>query len=260
MNKNTCTNEVSSISRSDLIKKLINRNLNNKTYDCEICGKKFNSASNKSRHKKICETKDSELIDLKNVVKDLENELFKVKNMINTNNTTNNTINIQINNSDTDVYLRPFGQENMTPLNIQIIGDLFLNLNIPELLKILHCNPDYPENHNIRIKSVKRKAIEIYRGDKWDIVTYVKGLNEYLLQGYSIFQEYYGNYKETIKNEMTQKELEDTLIKLKEIRDLNTDVIKNFYDDTILMLESIRTIDKNDHSVNVIDYSYPKSF
>lgn len=249
--KNICkvSEEGSDIDRTDLLKELDGSKEKDKVYECEYCKKKYSFMSGKSRHYQICKESFEKLgIEY---TKALEHKLQEMSKVVYGNTTTtnnnNNNINIQINNNVPQ--LRPFGKENMTPLDIQTIGDLFLNLNIPELLKTLHCNPDYPENHNIRIKSVKRRAIEIFRGDKWDIVTYVKGLNEYLLQGHEIFTEYYHNHKDTIKDEMTAKEIEDVLEKLREIGDLNTHVVKDFHDDLALMLESIRTIEKNEISL-----------
>ena len=44
-------------SREEIINELTKKEYNEKTYDCQFCGKKFNSCSNKSRHLKVCKKK-----------------------------------------------------------------------------------------------------------------------------------------------------------------------------------------------------------
>ncbi len=52
--KNPCEPKFSSEDPKLLLSKLYDRNLNEKTYDCEFCKKKFNFTSTKCTHKKIC--------------------------------------------------------------------------------------------------------------------------------------------------------------------------------------------------------------
>lgn len=252
---NECKPTLNNITAKDILKKIEKPKLT-EGYQCECCKKFFNSSQGKYQHKKFCKGKKTK-DDISSKIEELEKEIFDLKNnnvkihtVNNNNNTNNNTVyNIQINN------LKPFGSENMGPLDESTIGDLFLNLDIPELLKILHCNPDYPENHNIRIKSIKRKAIEIYRGNKWDVVTFVNGLSEYLKQGRKIFFDYYKNNKNTVKDEMTSEELEDILKTLREIdsieKEVFSKVLKRYYNDLALMLESIRTIQKTNDTPKI---------
>lgn len=51
----TCKATNNDISVIDYIKELTHKEYNDKTYDCDKCGKRFNSRGNKSRHKKICQ-------------------------------------------------------------------------------------------------------------------------------------------------------------------------------------------------------------
>lgn len=52
---------------------------NEKTYDCELCGKKFNSRSNKSKHKESCKNSNTNIIiELQNKVESLSNEASTV--------------------------------------------------------------------------------------------------------------------------------------------------------------------------------------
>jgi hypothetical protein len=35
----------------------------------------------------------------------------------------------------------------------------------------LHCDPNYPENQNVRIIKSIKEAMEIFRNNKWDLMT-----------------------------------------------------------------------------------------
>jgi uncharacterized C2H2 Zn-finger protein len=240
--KKLCKPTIADVSLDD-IKEKYNKQ-KDPTHTCEYCNKGFTSKSGYHYHLISCSQQNSLCVLKAEMETRIQNLEKAINDKITTNksNTYTNNINIQVNNN---IQLREFGKENMSALDVQLIGDLFLNLNIPELLQTLHCNPAYPENHNIRIKSVKRKAIEIFRGNKWDIVSYVNGLNEYILQGQKIFRDYYNKHKDTVKDEMTKEELEnikDTMIR---IENLESKVLKTFHNDLALMLESLRTIPKN---------------
>ena len=198
----------------------------------------------KASIKKIVKKKPSDKItELTNRIDILEEELKKNK-MTNINNTTNNTqnnININI------PKLKNFGWENMDAIPESLISSLFMNLRFKELLANLHCDPNFPENQNIRIKSVKRNTMEIYRNNKWDIVTFTKGLTDLLLQGHKIFTDYCNKDKKRILEEdMDEQDLREILSQLQKIQDLNKSEIKPLIEDLQMMLEEYR---ENGHAI-----------
>lgn len=67
--KNICKFLNEDLDVNILLEELDTRQLNDKTYDCEYCNKKFNSSSNKSKHKKICKDKPpDEMKELKQTI------------------------------------------------------------------------------------------------------------------------------------------------------------------------------------------------
>lgn len=52
--KKVCAATVKDVSRDSLIETLTTKHYNDKTYDCEFCGTRFNLSSCKSRHRKNC--------------------------------------------------------------------------------------------------------------------------------------------------------------------------------------------------------------
>jgi hypothetical protein len=234
------------LDRELLIDELYERKLNDKTYDCEYCNMKFNHASGKSQHKRTCKSKPLDKITiLEKTVENLVSQIEDLKNQpINiTNNNNNNT---QINNvsnnvSINGVKLKDFGRENMDALPESLVSSLFCDLRFRELLAQLHCDPNFPENQNIRIRSIKRNTMEIFRNNKWDIVSFSKGLQELLLQGHKIFKDFYKNDKERILEEdMDEGDLREILSQLKKIEDLNKNEIKPLIEDLQMMLEEFK--------------------
>jgi hypothetical protein len=253
--KNPCEFINDDLDREDLIEELYQRKLNDKTYDCDYCNMKFNHSSARSRHKKTCKSKPLDKISiLENTVEKLVSQIDNQQSKIDeqqskiekleaqpsntTNNTTNNNTQINLNG----IKLRDFGKENMDALPESLISSLFCDLRFRELLAQLHCDPNYPENHNIRIRSIKRNTMEIFRNNKWDLMNFTKGLNELLLQGHKIFKNYYKNDKERILDEdMDERDLREILSQLDKIQSLNKNEIKPLMQDLQMMLEEFKS-------------------
>lgn len=227
------------ISLDDLKKTIDDKNNIKNKMRCEVCEKEFISNKGWKNH----ECKKDKVNELITRIDKLEKEIeTKCINQTITNNIQNITNNIQINNTN-NYNLRAFGNEDTGCLTNKLIGDLFfMNLNFKGLIETLHFNAEMPENNNIRIKSSKRNLLEIFRGDKWDIVTFVNGLNEVLQNGNKIFQDYYRTNKETVKDEMTKEELEILVDKMYKIDLLNKEVVKPLYSELIAMLENYRIV------------------
>jgi hypothetical protein len=261
--KQICSSEKSDIDRYDQITILKNRNLNDSYCECNYCYKKFNNKSNMYTHRKNCKksTKNNSLNDLKNKVeflikqnKDLENKINNTTPIIQNNTTPiiqNNTTNNNTQNININVpKIRDFGKENMVALPETLISTLFMDLRFKELLANLHCDPNYPENQNVRIKSIKRNTMEIFRNNKWDIMTFAKGLTELLLQGHKIFKDYYDKDKERILEEdMSEQEIKDVLNQLDQIERLNKEELRPLLMDLKMMLEEYR---ENGHAIIIV--------
>ena len=244
---NLCKVINENIDAETLLNELNSKEYNNITYNCEFCKKKFNHKSSMYRHRNICDKKENkDFSHLINRIDQLEEALKdKLNNINNTtnNNTTNNTQNINI----TVPKLKNFGWENMDAIPESLVSSLFMNLRFKELLANLHCDPNFPENQNVRIKSVKRNTMEIYRNNKWDIVTFTKGLTDLLLQGHKIFTDYYNKDKKRILEEdMDEQDLREILSQLQKIQDLNKSEIKPLIEDLQMMLEEYR---ENGHAI-----------
>lgn len=134
---------------------------------CEYCNKNFSSLNSLKGHtRNNCSKKDlikdAKIKELEEKNKELEKRLMEKPTTIN--NITNNII---INNYEntsldklTDKIYNKIIKDSDEPYKI-----------IPRLIKHIHCNPDIPENHNIRISNRNKhnKYLEVYRNNHWEI-------------------------------------------------------------------------------------------
>lgn len=213
--KNPCvpdnTNE-KTITIEDYIDELLHREYNDKTYDCEFCGTKFNSRSNKSRHKKTCEkalqakeqTSNKDIIDKLNVLAEQNNTLLQqnsiltqrlqeVENKLTTRTNTTVTNNNNITNNIININLNNFGNEDVSYLTPEFLSYCIMNprKGMTSLIENIHYNNDYPENQNIRCKSLKQNVFEKYIDSEWRPCDASNTLDELIRKGYRILNTHY---------------------------------------------------------------------
>lgn len=203
----------SNIDTHSLIKEL--QEENNKNVKCEHCNKQFSSIYNLKRHQKescrinhisIIKDKTKNIEEYKTRIEHLEEriKILEYKNC-NTNinsgiisGNTQNNINIQIHN---------FGQEDISHLSETFLSDCLLNCNggVTNLIKNIHFNPDFPENHNIRSLSKKQNMLETYSDGAWHPCDKNNTLDKMIKNGYKILFRHFSKSRLSLKNEEEQQ-------------------------------------------------------
>lgn len=202
------------------------------------------------RHRKSCKEKNKD--DTTVSRSEYEYLLEKVRQLENKptqNNIQNITANNVINNNNVinviapnQVPLREFGQENKNAIPYScIIGCILDDLNYRGLLENLHFDPDYPEDRNVRMKSVKRSMMEIYKNNRWNVTTLQNGLKELIEQGTRIFNEFLKDNKHRIlDDDLTPEELEELLVQLSDIDQMRQKYVEPMKKDIQGLLESYK--------------------
>lgn len=235
LRKNICKSFNGDISLDNIKKSFIKEKEHK--YNCNICKCGFSSKKGLLYHSKNC---NSNIILMSKI-----DELNKKINELSHTQIINNSNNSNIININSQFSLRPFGEEITDYIEHEYIENIFFvsglnNSAFTSLLKLLHFDPEYPENHNIRIKSSKRNLLEIFRGNKWDIVTFVNGLKEMVLNSNEIFKEYYINNKDKIHDGMTKDEVTNVLNTLYDTDNQLSELVKSLKNDMIAILENNR--------------------
>lgn len=124
-----------------------------------------------------------------------------------------------------------------------------MHLNFGHLFENLHCDPNFKENHNVRIKSSKRQLLEMYKNDTCHVVPFKTGLEEIILKLHNIFAMFYKGHQEWVEEDMSEEEIQDVLDKLEEISKL-TSSVRPIKEELIAILETHRKmLDTTFHGV-----------
>ena len=155
---------------------------------CKYCSKKLSNYKNKWRHEKKCkhqnkqndieilktllEEKDKLINDLLMEIKNDKNENKKLmKQLIKlSNKTTNNLSNNNI-NSHNKIIINAYGSENIEYITEKVLKKLVNRPGsaIPNLLKMIHFNDNYPENKNLKVTNIHDPYIKVHDGDEWKL-------------------------------------------------------------------------------------------
>lgn len=224
-NKTPCNTTSSSIDRDVYIKRLTHKPITNKSIVCEKCQKVVHKAGY-ARHKKTCKGHKDEMSSMKSEIEALrmqvstiqseherslkELKVLKEQVSIHTttniqNNTINQTITFNINN---------FGSENTSYLTPEFLSYCLMNprQGMTKLIDKIHYNEDYPENQNLRCKSLKQNVFEKYIDSEWRACDASNTLDELIRKGYRILNTHYTdnfmNDPEVIEDEIKQRAYE----------------------------------------------------
>jgi hypothetical protein len=231
--KQVCPSTNENVDREMYIAEITSKDYNRKTYDCKSCGKKFNNYQNRWAHKKICKGPEADNIRVTTHSPNANNTTMTSQshnqshsnntntnthtnahnttshtNAHNTNTTNNNTTNNNTTNNNTiNIKINDFGQENKSYLSHDYLSMIFATRNVNNLFNNLHCDHEHPENHNVRVKSQKRKQMEVFEDGHWGVQDEDDTLEECIKQCYRILRNHGWKYKNDIlKNELNDDE------------------------------------------------------
>ena len=157
--------------------------------ECMYCKEIFTCPPHKYRHQKTCKlvTKNdltsSDLV-IQNINNNITNnndnrKITNNKQITNNDNRQiiNNNDNRQITNNIT-LQIKNFGDENKDYITNAFLLQCYKNgyYGLVEMIENVYFNKEHPENHNVRIGSLKNKYLEIHKDDEW----VPQGVNETL--------------------------------------------------------------------------------
>lgn len=224
LNKTPCNATFSHIDRDEYIKRLTNKPLTSKSIACDKCQKVIHK-SGYARHKRTCKGYKEEILAMKNELEALKLqvstiqsehhrsliELNDLKHQVSTSNTTNiqNTINQNI-----TFNINNFGSENVSYLTPEFLSYCLMNprQGMTKLIDKIHYNEEYPENQNLRCKSLKQNVFEKYIDSEWRACDASNTLDELIRKGYRILNTHYTdnfmNDPEIFEDEIKQRAYE----------------------------------------------------
>lgn len=198
------------------------------SFVCEFCSKSYSHRCNLSRHKKSCKHKveqESEIRTVAHTLQLLREEIRQLKistastDRVQIQNNTGENINIQ----NITIHMRSFGCENTSHIehNPDFLTSCLMQRDIKSVIESIHCDKEHPENHNVRIKSLRNDLMETFVDGKWIITDKEETLDELVRKGYRILRLHTHHNKNIIKDEYDDGEIEDTMQWLEDIYEDN---------------------------------------
>jgi hypothetical protein len=140
-------------------------NNDNTSNACKFCNKTYASKSNLTRHQKTCDIDKNTGAIMAMLLKNEETNKEILKRL-DTPSTTSTQINYIDNRKNVyfNIKMSKFGEENLERIDSRQVSDIILHDHgnyVPQMIKIIHCNPDLPEFHNIYFDPIN-ETIMIY--------------------------------------------------------------------------------------------------
>ena len=145
---------------------------------CQFCAKTFTRKTGLTKHLKCCKQKKLFEDEKDEKMKEKNNEIQELKDIVEKllieNRSTNITNNTTHNNNTTNniININNYGDEDTKYITSDYIVKLLKNKpakTIPELIKYTHFNDEHPENQNIKITNKKEPYIKVRKNDKWEL-------------------------------------------------------------------------------------------
>jgi hypothetical protein len=225
--KQPCSDEFDTISITDYLSELTKKVIEGKVHCCQYCDTKFSSRQAKYKHKFICNNTTKDLPDTAVKIASLEeqnkflqdriaNLEKQVINVGSSNTQINHTTNINNNTNQFNISfsINSFGSEDVSYLTPEFLSYCLLNprKGLTSLIENIHYNTDYPENQNIRCKSLKQNIFEKYVNSEWRACDASNTLDELIKKGYRIMNAHYTdnfmNDPELLVDELRQQAYE----------------------------------------------------
>jgi len=194
-------------------------------YSCDFCDSTFSTKPHKRRHElHFCKENTSIMTNkiqtLEKEKKKLEKEIVKLIDKVG--NVTNN------NNTNNIIVVNNYGKENTDYLTIDKIKKL-LNRpydSVQELIKMLHYDPDHPENHNIKITNKKEPYALVWNDPIWELRKKKSVVKDLVDKGFMMIDTTHDNINETNNKYIKfQDNFEDNASNIKDKIEEETEIV-----------------------------------
>lgn len=187
-NKRICDAEYADISLELVQREFLSEGL--KTYRCDSCKKCFKTRSGISYHRPICkESSDVDKEDIRDIeIVQLKEEVEKLKTIVHVRDAPPHIIQTEpcrqytqiINNhgafdnshhQHVHIHLNAFGNESRDHITKEFAIECFQKgaYGILDMLDKIYFDENTPENHNIKIRSLKNMLVEVFKDPHWEV-------------------------------------------------------------------------------------------
>lgn len=164
---------------------------------CRYCNKIFSRKDVCIRHEKSnCKSKKT--VEIHEEIRQTVINNFQTVNNY-------NTINF---NYENGINIHPFGKEDVSFLTNGIMKNILKNPDqgIPQLIRLIHFNPEIPQNQNVRIKNKKEPYLNVFNGQNWELRDKDDTIQDLIISKKEIADDYFDNLLMNQDLEITKKQ------------------------------------------------------
>ena len=202
---------------------------------CLFCNKSFSHTSSLCRHKTKCiHSKTTETLQKENDELRKQVEQLQLKNNTNIQNIENQ------NNTNIEININCFGNENMDYITDKVILQCISKVygSIPMIIERIHFDQEHPENNNVKIPNKKLPHAKIITDNKWKFVDRSDTIHSMIDNGYNLLDETFQEKGHVLSNNQ-QKHFKNFQTKYE---DGDKDTIKDIKDKVeLLVINNSRT-------------------
>lgn len=184
---------------TEVMQLLVALDANKDGYVCEYCNTGFRTSQSKYQHKLRCKQKS------------LEQQIDRLEDRL-AHNHVSNVTNIQ---NNIQINIRDFGQENVSYLPLNFLSRCFVNKDLVTLIENIHCDREHKENHNVRLKSLKRDLMETRVDGRWIVTDSDETLTDLIKNGYRVLMMHSRKHRKNI----VEDELDEDVNEFDRLRD-----------------------------------------
>ena len=70
---------------------------------------------------------------------------------------------------------------------------------IPNIIQMIHFDPEHPENHNVKMTNKKLKYAQVFTDNGWVTTSRDKAMDDMIQTGYNVAAQTYSDNKDKIK-------------------------------------------------------------
>lgn len=176
---------------------------------CKYCNKMFSNKTNMYRHvREYCKEKTEKKLLLEQI-EHMKNEINKLKynndhNIVNNGTINNNNVH---SNTTYNVNIVSFGDEDKSFIKCNELRKICSKgfYCIPEFVKTVHFNEQFPENHNVYISNMRDNHILVLNNNQWILCNKNETLSDIFENSRSFLSEKYDKMIEIYENNDTSK-------------------------------------------------------
>ena len=205
-------------SKEVIVNSIIKESIDNK---CMYCNQVFSRADSLKRHLlNYCENRNRIIMqndDLKKENEKLREEMENFKKNSDAKTIINNVTKIENNNQmiinqniQNNININAFGKEKNDFISTEDLTSIVKHPEngIPKLIRMIHFNPLYPENQNVKLKNKKEPYLNVFNGKQWELKNKEETIHSLIASKKEIADEYFDSKIDNIHELLISKRYE----------------------------------------------------